>query len=256
MQSIHALLQPSALWFTVTRLGETQLLLPSALALVAWLASVGDRRAAALWLSLLSLAVAVTTASKIAFIGWGIGIARLNFTGFSGHAMYAAAVFPLLLRCIAASRARQTQHLAVALGYALAVLVATSRVVIGAHSSSEAVAGFALGAAASALALALGFLPQQQLPRWLLALLVAAQLVNPAALPTLPTHDIVTRIALEMSGHERPYTRAMMLRRERDRLKALQAAAARGALAGCAPAPGAARYSASAVVFFTSSITA
>jgi hypothetical protein len=205
---------------------------------------------------LLALAIALTIASKIAFIGWGIGVASLNFTGFSGHAMYAAAVFPLLLRCIAAPGARPLQQAAVALGYGMAVLVAVSRCAIGAHSPSEAIAGFALGAAASALALALGPVPQRQLPRWLLALLIGAQLVNPAAVPSMPTHDIVTRLALEVSGHERPYTRSMMLRREHERRKALQAATLGQSAVRSPPARAARRDSASAVVVFTSSITA
>jgi len=244
---------PPGFWPVVTRLGEAQLMLPSGLALVAWLAWSGERRAAALWLSLLVVAVLLTTASKVAFIGWGIGVPSLNFTGFSGHAMHAAAVFPLLLRCLSASSSRTTRWFAVALGYSLAALVAVSRAVIGAHSPSESLAGFLLGSAASALALGFGTVPQQHLPRWLLALLVAAQLVNPAAAPSLPTHDMVTRLALNLSGHERPYTRGMMLRRERERVKVQQVVDATSSrkvtVAGWA-------YNASAVVFFTSSITA
>jgi len=224
MPVAYASLLPAGFWPVVTRFGEAQLMLPSGLALVAWLAWAGERRTAALWCALIALAVGLTTASKIAFIGWGVGSASLNFTGVSGHAMHAATVFPLLLRCFTASSAPPTRRFAVAAGYALAALVAVSRAVIGAHSPSECVAGFALGSAASAFALTLGTVPQKNLPRWLLAALVAAQLLNPAAAPTLPTHDIVTRLALSVSGHERPYTRAMLLRRERERLKALRQA--------------------------------
>jgi len=252
MPTAYALSLHPDFWPLVTRFGEAQLMLPSALALVAWLAWAGERRTAVLWVSLLSLAVVLTTASKIAFIGWGVGIASLNFTGFSGHAMHAAAVFPLILRCLTASSARPTRRFAVALGFALAALVAVSRVVVGAHSASEVLAGFALGGAASALALAFGSVPQQHLPRWLLAVLIGAQLANPAAVPTLPTHDMVTRLALVVSGHDRPYTRSMMLRRERDRAKAPQVVEAPASL----PARDNPAYSASAVVFFTSSITA
>lgn len=217
----HHLALPWGLWQIVTRLGEAQLMLPTGLALVMWLAWIGARRTAILWMALLSLAVGLTTASKIAFIGWGLGIPGLNFTGISGHAMHAAAGFPLLLRCLTASNGRPTHRIAVGLGYAVAALVTVSRVVIGAHSMSESVAGFALGGVASALALSFGTVPQQHLPRWLLAALVVAQLLNPAAAPTLPTHDMVTQVALWMSGHERPYTRGMMLKRERERQKAL-----------------------------------
>ena len=61
---------PWEFWLVVTRLGEAQLALPTALALAAWLAMTGERRAAAVWLTLFGLAFGLTTASKIAFIGW------------------------------------------------------------------------------------------------------------------------------------------------------------------------------------------
>jgi hypothetical protein len=204
---------PLDFWQIVTRLGEAQMLLPTALALGAWLALSGGRRAAIVWMTLFGLAFGLTTASKVAFIGWGVGIPRLNFTGVSGHAMHAAAVLPLLLRCATSASAPRVQGLALAFGYALAALVAMSRIVIGAHSLSESVAGFALGGAAAALTIALHVIPPRPLPRWLLAVLLAALLANPFAAPSLPTHGMVTRLALAVSGHEQPYTRAMLRKR-------------------------------------------
>lgn len=255
---------PMEAWNLITRFGEAQLMLPTGLALVAWLAWCGQRRSAVLWLSLLGVAVALTTASKIAFIGWGIWIASLNFTGISGHAMHSAAVFPLLMRCFTASSSPRTQQLAVLAGYMVAALVAVSRVAVTAHTPPEVLAGFALGGAASGLALRYGTVPHHHLPRWLLGVLVGALFINPAAAPSLPTHDMVTRVALWLSGHERPYTRNMMLRRERLKQKALEAGQA--ALSPPARPPvverpavpdaGTPAYRASAVVFFTSSITA
>lgn len=204
---------PWDFWTTVTRLGEAQLLLPTGLALGAWFAAVGARQGAAVWLGLFSLAFGVTTATKIAFIGWGVGVPRLNFTGVSGHAMHAAAVLPLLLRCLAGARGPNARAVAVTAGLAIAALVALSRVVIGAHSASESVAGFVLGGAAATATLAWARLPSLPLPRWLLGLLLAAQLINPVAAPSLRTHDMVTRLALAVSGHEQPYTRGMLRRR-------------------------------------------
>ncbi len=204
---------PLEFWQVVTRLGEAQLLLPTALALGAWLALSGERRAAWVWMALFSLAFGVTTASKIAFIGWGVGIPRLNFTGFSGHAMHAAAVLPLLLRCATSASTPRVRVLALALGFALAALVAMSRMVLGAHSLSESLAGFALGGAASGLTIALHVIPPRSLPGWLLAVLLGAQFINPLAAPSLRTHDLVTSVALAASGHERPYTRGMLRKR-------------------------------------------
>jgi membrane-associated phospholipid phosphatase len=249
---------PPQIWFLITRFGEAQLMLPTALLLVGWLATVGERPTAALWAGLLGLAIGLTTASKIAFIGWGIGSPALNFTGVSGHAMHAAAVLPLLMRCLTAPAGRPLQRTAVALGYALAALVAVSRVAVWAHSSSEAVAGFALGSAASALALRFGNVPQLMLQRWLLATLVVACVVNPAAAPSLPTHDLVTHVALWVSGNEQPYTRGMMLKRAPQRPNPPRGGPPPEPLppSDVAGQAGGRPYSASALVFFTSSITA
>ncbi len=213
---------PAELWYALTRLGEMQLMLPIGMALIAWLAWSGERLRAAGWLALLVAAVGITTASKIAFIGWGIGSASLNFTGFSGHAMHAAAVFPLLMGCVTASGPRWLRLGAVAFAFMLAALVALSRVAIGAHSPSEALLGFLLGALASGLALTLGRPPHSHLPRWLLATVVAALLLNSSAMPTMPTHGMVTRLALQLSGRETPYTRHMMLREEKLRQQKAQ----------------------------------
>jgi membrane-associated phospholipid phosphatase len=204
---------PWGFWEFVTRLGEAQLLTPTALALGAWLAWTGARRSAGLWLALFGFAFTLTSATKIAFIGWGVGIPRLNFTGISGHAMHAAAVLPLLLHSLAAARGRATRGAAVAAGYVVAAIVALSRFVLGAHSPSESVIGFALGGAASALTLVLAHLPARALPHTLGFVLVAAQLLNSLAAPSVRTHDIVTRVALAVSGHERPYTRGMLRKR-------------------------------------------
>ena len=239
-------------WPLVTRFGEAQLMLLSALALVAWLVWLGERRTAAIWASLVGLAVALTTTSKIAFIGWGVGVASLNFTGVSGHAMHAAAVFPLLLYCFTSARGHRAHVLALMLGLGIAALVAVSRVVIGAHSPSESIAGFLVGGAASGLAVVFGRVPRRPLPHWLIGLLAAAMLLSPTAAPSLPTHDMVTHLALWVSGHEKPYTRKMMLQRERERQKALHGLTGQTA-PPLVPTPS---YSASAVVFFTSSITA
>lgn len=213
---------PPDFWHLLGRFGEMQLMLPIAFALVAWLVWAGERWRAALWLAMVMLAVGITTASKIAFIGWGIGSARLDFTGFSGHAMHAAAVLPLLAGSIAAGSTRWVRLGAVTLALALAMLVALSRVKVGAHSPSEALLGYLLGATASSLALGLGHPPHAHLQRWLLASVFVALLLNSSVAPTLPTHNVVTRIALELSGRDKPYTRQMMLRDERLRQRNAQ----------------------------------
>jgi membrane-associated phospholipid phosphatase len=211
-------------WHLVTRLGEAQILLPAALVTIVWLARRAPARPLVRWWLLwFALAFTLTTASKIAFIGWGVSIPPINFTGVSGHAMCAAAIYPLLLRTATSLRPRAWQVAALAAGYALALLVAVSRVMVHAHSWSEACAGFALGAAASTAALLLARMPRTRLPVWLpLALLIWVVTLSLMA-PRSRTHDAVTWLALKVSGRSAPYTRAEMLREYR--LRQLQARA-------------------------------
>ena len=62
----------------------------------------------------------VVLVSKLAFLGWGIGSARLNFTGFSGHTMLSAAVWPVALWLVASRATHRTRVALAVLGWALA----------------------------------------------------------------------------------------------------------------------------------------
>ena len=101
------------------------------------------------------------------------------------------------------------QALGVLLGVAYAVLVSISRVVVQAHSSSEAVSGCVLG-----LAVALGFMWQARGAAQIavshalvLACLALMVLITFKAEP-MPTEDWLQKIALALSGHERVFSRA------------------------------------------------
>jgi membrane-associated phospholipid phosphatase len=213
------LLPQSIFWHLVTRFGESQILLPAALATMFWLARRTPARPLVRWWLLgFALAFALTTASKIAFIGWGVSIPPINFTGVSGHAMCAAAIYPVLLRTLTSTRQRGWQIAALGAGYALALLVAVSRVMVHAHSWSEVASGFALGGAASAAALLLARMPRTRLPVWLPLALVVWLVTLSAVAPRSRTHDAVTWLALKVSGRPAPYTRAEMQREYRLRL--------------------------------------
>lgn len=161
---------------------------------------------------LLGLATLLTTASKVAFIGWGVGWPALNFTGISGHAMFAAAVYPLLLGTLSSRAGPTGRRLAVIAGSLLALLVGVSRMVIGAHSGSEVLAGLLLGRAASAAALALIRLPADLISPLIPAAVALWLALTPAHAPPSQTHSMVTQLSLKLSGHATPYTRADMLR--------------------------------------------
>jgi membrane-associated phospholipid phosphatase len=200
-------------WYQVTRLGDAGLLVPCALLIAASLAlRRRDWRLALLWLLPLSLAVLLTTLTKIAFIGFGVGIAALDFTGVSGHSMFAAAVYPMLGFAIGSGANRRLRIAAVAAGYGVALLVAISRWKLGMHSASECVAGFAMGGSASAIALGLlAHPPWPSLRLTALAVLVtvlAGTAVQQGEEALLPTHGMVTWVSLKISGRSHPYTRA------------------------------------------------
>ena len=208
--------EPALFWLLITRLGEAQILLPMALAVSLWLAR--RRHAWPLvpwWLVLLGGAAGITLVTKLAFIGWGIGSAAFDFTGISGHAMFAAAVLPPLLGLTASRAPRPLRLLAWGSGGVLAAVVALSRLVIGVHSPSEVVAGFLLGLLVSAvvLAAAQGRRTLPSAPLWLPALMLLWFTGTPAAAPPMNTHGLVTRMALSLSGRDQPFTRAELLAR-------------------------------------------
>lgn len=203
----------AAAWLLFTRIGEAQMLLPAMAAALAWLwLSPESRPLAKAWVLAGLVVTAVTTASKIGFIGYEFGWAAIDFTGFSGHSMFAALILPVLARIAAGRAAPPWPRIAVALGYALAAAIAYSRIVTQAHSTSEALAGFVLGGAASAWALLATRSSVAGPPAWLLAALLAWMLAMPVGAPPSRTHDWVTAISLELSGRAVPYTRHKMHR--------------------------------------------
>lgn len=198
-------------WPVITRLGEAQILLPAFLAVTLWLALRSKASAtAARWLAAVAIACAITTLTKVAFFGFGIGIAALDFTGISGHAMFATAVLPLIAHAVSVGHSDAWRRRAVAATYGLALVIAVSRLAIGVHSASEVVSGFVLGALASAAALAWTQMPPRPVPKTLLVGLFAWLLASPAGAPPSQTHGWVIRLSLAVSGRSEPYTRAML----------------------------------------------
>jgi membrane-associated phospholipid phosphatase len=203
-------------WHGITRLGEAQILLPAALLAAAWLWwRIGAPRAAIAWLLLIGVAGAVTTATKVAFVGWGVGHAALDFTGISGHAMFAAAVHPMLMRVMAVNAAPRTQGMMVALGFALALLVGVSRLQVHAHSVSEVASGFLLGTLVSLLVLGWQHIPRLHAPPWIPLLLSVWLLALPVGAPPSRSHDAVIELSLKLSGRPQAYTRWEMLKQDR-----------------------------------------
>lgn len=201
-------------WHLVTRLGESGIVLPATLVVAAWIAISSHRaRTAWAWLLPLGVAATLTTITKLAFLGWGIGSATFNFTGISGHAMFSAAIYPVLGKMLFGRSDRPWPTVGVAAGYLLAIVIAVSRVKIHAHSWSEVIAGLATGGLASACALALMSAVKQRLSaRWLWAGLAGWLVVMPLHAAPSRTHDIVTRVAIKLADRDHPYTRSDLYR--------------------------------------------
>jgi membrane-associated phospholipid phosphatase len=197
------------LWGVVTRLGESGIVLPLVLVVAIGLGWSARRPERALSLLLpVALAALLVLATKIAFMGFGWGIAGIDFTGISGHAMLAAAIYPVLV-VVFVPPAGPRRALAEATAATVVVLVAVSRVAIGVHSASEVLSGCAVGALAAAVATrSIGRAGGVRLSLAWLAPALAWLLLSLPAPPVMASHDWITGLAMSLSGRDRPYVRA------------------------------------------------
>jgi hypothetical protein len=195
------------LWSKITHLGDTSLMAPAALLIGLWLLASARRDLLWRWIQLLAFALALVALSKIAFIGWGIGIPALDFTGLSGHSTFATAVLPVMAYLLLHRYPGPVRIAGVALGLAMGLLVGISRLVLSFHSSAEVIAGCVLGALVS-----LGFIwvvDTARRPTVSRSLIVASlvALLAASSLQAAPTQYWFIRVALYMSGHDRPFVR-------------------------------------------------
>ena len=205
---------PEGAWWGLTWFGDSGLLLPMALLIALWLAS--SRRtwsAAALWVLIFGAASSLVLVSKLAFLGWGVGSVRFNFTGISGHTMLSASVWPVVLWLLASRGTHQLRAGLAVFGWLLAACIGVSRLAIYAHSASEVAAGYLLGLAASASFLALQrHMQHPRLRTSLVALSLLLPLLQLQPGHAAPTHGLIERMAMRLAGIERPYTRDDLLR--------------------------------------------
>ncbi|CAN0627510.1 acidPPc domain-containing protein [Burkholderia multivorans] len=199
---------PSHLWISITALGGAGLTLPLAVTIAIWLVLGYSWRRAAAWLAVLGAAIGVVALTKIAFLGWGIGIRSWNFTGFSGHAMLSTSVYPVAMFLMLIRTRTPIRLAGIVLGLAAGVAVGVSRVALDAHSPSESITGCIVGALAALVFIYESWHAEPH--RWSVAAVVASLALVTVALHgiTVPSHRWVTQVALQLSGHERPFVRA------------------------------------------------
>ncbi|MRW90044.1 membrane-associated phospholipid phosphatase [Duganella sp. FT80W] len=196
-------------WHWLSVIGSVAVTGPIGIVIMVWLLTGKSWRLSIIWAALYGAGMALVVASKLAFIGWGIGVASLQFAGFSGHAMRAAAVFPVLGFLLTRSLPSWQRHLGPAVGVVLSVLIALSRIYTWSHSPSEAYTGCLLG-----LAVAFAFIwyasAERDLTfsRMLVMLCLPVLVVAPQFKP-VPTERWITKAALYLSGRDQPYTSAI-----------------------------------------------
>lgn len=194
-------------WHHITALGGLNVTALIALVIAIWLGAARCWRLALTWCLLFGGAMLLTAASQMAFLGWGIGVQRVDFTGFSGHATRAAAVFPVAFFLLVEGESKRIRAAGLAFGVLVALAVAVSRVKTGAHSPSEALLGLGLGLGVALLFMLRASAARQFVPSPLLVALSLAILMLAKAEP-VDSHQLLVGLSLDLSGHDRPYIRA------------------------------------------------
>lgn len=133
-------------WALFTKLADSNFTMPLAALLAIWLAGARAWRPFFLWCLLFGSGILLVVASKIAYIGWGIGIAALDFTGISGHAMRATAIAPALIYILMQKQTPRLQIAGLLCGIGFGIAIGISRLAIHVHSVFEVISGCLLGA--------------------------------------------------------------------------------------------------------------
>ncbi|PUA17166.1 membrane-associated phospholipid phosphatase [Glaciimonas sp. PCH181] len=195
-------------WSTFTHFGNSTVMLSVAVIITIWLMTGSAWRMAFWWCVLFGAGLLIVLATKIAFVGWGIGIRDLDFTGISGHAMRATAVMPVMLYLMLQNTRRPLLVAGVLLGLLFGVLIGISRLVVNVHSISEVVAGCLLGGIISIVFLLIAApLPKPAIRWWYIGLSLIVMLGASRAEP-VPSQRWVRDVSLYLAGHDRPYIRA------------------------------------------------
>jgi membrane-associated phospholipid phosphatase len=132
-------------WIAITDLGDAAVTVPLAWALAAWLAASRAWHDALAWLLLFGTGAFLVLCSQIAYAGWEIGVAQVDFTCICGHALGATSVLTVIAYFLGGRFSRTAACIAGSLGFLAGVLIGVSRVILDTHSPSEVIAGCTLG---------------------------------------------------------------------------------------------------------------
>lgn len=196
-------------WHALSVAGSLAVTGPIGVAIAVWLLAGKSWRLTAVWCASFGIGMALVVATKMAFVGWGIGVESVEFAGFSGHAMRAAAVFPVAFFLAFRSSSLLLRILGTWAGVMLAMMISISRVYVQAHTVSESVTGSLLGLMVAAIFIWYASTEHHMaLSRLLVVLCIPVVLIAPRVEP-IPAETWITEAALWLSGHDKPYTRAI-----------------------------------------------
>jgi len=135
------------MWLAIGNLGDAALTLPLAAICFAWLTrSMYGWRIALSWIVLLAVAMLAVGLTKVLYAGCGLQIRSMNFRMISGHTMLAATVWPMACLLMLHDGWNVRPGPALLPGLVLAATIGVARVRDDAHSASEVIAGWMLGA--------------------------------------------------------------------------------------------------------------
>jgi len=193
------------LWSKLFHLGDLSLTLPTGMAIAAWLLAGRAWRAAAGWMLVFGLVLALVAATKVAFMGWATGLPALGYKAVSGHAAGFTAAFPTLFWLLAQRCAPRLRATAAAVALGLGVAVAVALVHAGEHTPAEAIAGWVIGMAAFFCTISLAGNVPAPPPGRAFASAALAFGATAWALHSVSVGYWMIRLALALSGNPYPY---------------------------------------------------
>jgi membrane-associated phospholipid phosphatase len=182
----------------ITDLGDSALLLPASLALVAYLWLSDWRRPAFALATSLAACMVLTVALKIGFHACGHEISGLSIRSPSGHTAFSTTVYGCGALLLGAGRNRAFRIGIALAAAALVAAIATSRILLHAHTTADVLAGLAIGLCCIAIFRFRTAEAPDIAPRWRLLVATFAMLAVLTHGRHLNAEELIRHLALQL----------------------------------------------------------
>jgi len=135
---------------TITSLGDSGLLLPASLCILAYLLYKGAHSVALIWAAVLAVGLGTTLVAKLGFHACGVEIGLPDVRSPSGHTAFGAIFFGCASQLAGYGRPKWQRVALLGSAATLILLIAVSRVALHAHTPEEVIGGLAIGGASVA----------------------------------------------------------------------------------------------------------